>query len=149
MSLLMVFLSFPALPALTDSPANVYAVSTEMDNRETVHYPSDKTGTTMSDVMTVPTEGQQNASMSGNNLKLTTGGYADSGFANSKNAINLANKDYVWTFNYAAPSNAALPYPRDGGFAFTLHNDPAFIPEIDGDILESFKASKAWEERFQ
>ena len=123
LSLLMVILLFPAI---------VNAVSTEMGNRETVYYPSDKTGTQKPDVLNIPSGGEQDGDWSGNNLILSDG-IAKSSFSISKTAINPAAKDYVWTFNYSAPSNALSGEGRDGGFAFTLHNAPTFLPEEDGD----------------
>lgn len=110
----------------------VNAQSTEMENRETVYYPSDETGTSMSEFMNVPNTPEQNASMSGNTLTLTTG-IANGGYAKSQTQINLAEQDYVWVFNYQAPSNGVSIAARDGGVAFTLHNDPGFVSEEDGD----------------
>lgn len=103
-----------------------------MENRETVYYPSDETGTSMSEFMNVPNTPEQNASMSGNTLTLTTG-IANGGYAKSQTQINLAEQDYVWVFNYQAPSNGASIAGKDGGVAFTLHNDPGFVSEEDGD----------------
>ncbi len=118
LSLLMVILSFPVFPA------NVYAASTEMDNRETVYYPSSGTSTTISGMFTIPpgNSGQvQSAEFSGSDLILTQGASTDEiGFAKSPNQINLADKNYVWVFNYNPPSNPGNRPSRDGGMALSL-----------------------------
>ncbi len=100
---------------------------------ETVYYPSDTTGLSMNALMDVPTGGVQAASMLGNTIQLTGVEEEEIGYAISKSTVNLAEKNHVWIFYFSAPNNANSNENMDGGFAFTLHNDPEFRPESGGD----------------
>lgn len=121
-----------SLLMFSTNPIHINAASTELETRQTIYYPLDGTTSTLSDSLTLPSSTYQNGSISGNTLTLSKS-LADSSFATSKTTVNIANNDYVWVFNYVAPSDASTPNGQNGGFAFSLHNDPTFVPEQDGD----------------
>ena len=117
------------------TPIKAETTSTEMENRDTVYYPSNETATTMDLMFTIPAGGEgdsQLAELWGNELAVTPGNstpYDEMGFAKSVDVINLANKDYVWTFIFTAPPDSpGNNNMRNGGAAFTLYNDSSFIP---------------------
>ena len=97
-----------SLLMFSTNPIHINAASTELETRQTIYYPLDGTTSTLSDSLTLPSSTYQNGSISGNTLTLSKS-LADSSFATSKTTVNIANNDYVWVFNYVAPSDASTP----------------------------------------
>lgn len=109
-------------------PINIKAESKELENRNTVYYPSDISDKSLSETFMMPEGKTQDSSISGNILTITKSIHA-SGYSVSNKKLNLAVNDYVWLFKYNAPKDEDIAENKNGGIAFSLHNDTNYSPE--------------------
>lgn len=130
LAFIMVFTSLPMNLLNINNEAQA-AGTGEMDNRETVYFPSDGINS-VDQSFAVPYSVEQSATINGNVVTLTNS-TDEVAFITSKEPINITNNDYVWVYNYSAPINGNIGIEKDGGFTFSLHNNEKYVPEANGD----------------